>query len=406
MQLRIEHLPCTIEQDVVVPSFLGAVDHPWLQRLIERASGAAGLRAADVDEHLMAPLPIPAHIAKHRLAAHTLARGLAYRTDAPVEPALARERTFGAAASSDAPRGEVLAQVAASFGVSTDDLAVSLFADLPAERTVVGLIEQTSPTSLAAKANAWLAGAYVSRATRVRIEVVGASRNLVRAAKNKGLLCAVTGTPDEAAAVLELSGPLSLFKRTRIYGRALSSLLPTLPWCDRWILEAECVVQGRPVRFRLSTGAPIEPGGPPKRFDSKVEQRFAEDMARRAPEWSAIREPRPIAAGESLVFPDFALQPPGGDETFLVELVGFWTPAYLEEKLARYRRARLTNLVLCIDEDLGCADVDVPPQARVVPFRRRVDVARVLAACGYDVPLLPAAAPKRRRRPIGAPVAE
>lgn len=374
MQLRIEHLPCTIDRDVVAPCFLSEVDHPWLQRLVERAQALEGVRAADVEDALLAPLPLQAPPAKHRLAAFILSRGLAFRTDAAVAPAEARDRLFSLAARLDAPRPVLVERAAAALGVGVDQLMSSLFADLPGERIVVGLIEETSPVTLAARANSWLAAAFVSRATRVRIDVVGASRQLVRAAKSKGLLTTVIGAPDGAAAVLELSGPLSLFKHTRLYGRALASLLPTLSWCDRWLLEADCVVASRRVQFRLSTGAPILPSPAPKRFDSKVEERFAREFVRHAPGWTLIREPRPLIAGDALVFPDFAIEGDAG--TFFVEIVGFWTPQYIEQKLVRYRRARLSNLILCVDAGLACAEGDLP--ASVVRFERRVDVTQVL----------------------------
>jgi predicted nuclease of restriction endonuclease-like RecB superfamily len=58
--------------------------------------------------------------------------------------------------------------------------------------------------------------------------------------------------------------------------------------------------------------------------------------------------------------------------------VGFWTPDYVARKLTLYRSARLSNLILCIDEERNCADTDLPPGARVVRFRRRVDPADVL----------------------------
>ena len=388
MHLSIEQLPCIVAHDVVVPCFMSDADHPWLQRLIERCESAVGMRAADVDEHLLAPLFLPAPPAKHRLAAYVLSRGFAYRTQAPLDPAAVRDAVFAAASSPARSRAEVLADVATAMGATADDVEASLFADLPSERAVVGLVAATSPAQLAADANTWLAQAFVSRATRVRIEVVGASRALVHGAKMRGLLCSVHGG-EGAAAVLDLSGPMSLFKRTRLYGRALAGILRTLPWCDRWRLEADCVYQNRVVAFRLSTGAPIAAGDGPTRFDSKVEETFAVDMAKRAPEWGVVREPKPVVVGGGLLFPDFALTAPDGT-TFVVEIVGFWTPAYLVEKLARYRAARLANLVLCVDETLACGDAVFPDGARVVPFRRKVDVGRVIEACGYPAP------PRRR----------
>ena len=49
----------------------------------------------------------------------------------------------------------------------------------------------------------------------------------------------------------------------------------------------------------------------------------------------------------------------------------------MERKLALYRAARLPNLILCIDEDRACGEGDLPPGARVLRFRRRVDAAAV-----------------------------
>ncbi|MSP63936.1 MAG: DUF790 family protein [Myxococcales bacterium] len=104
------------------------------------------------------------------------------------------------------------------------------------------------------------------------------------------------------------------------------------------------------------------------------------EFARGAPDWSIIREPEAIAAGGALVFPDFAIEHRADpSRRWLLEIVGFWTPDYLTRKLARYRAARLTNLILCIDEERACADADLPPDARVIRFRRRVDPEPVLA---------------------------
>jgi len=60
--------------------------------------------------------------------------------------------------------------------------------------------------------------------------------------------------------------------------------------------------------------------------------------------------------------------------------VGFWTPDYVARKLALYRSAGLSNLILCIDEQRNCAEADLPPGARVLRYRRRVDAAAVLRA--------------------------
>jgi hypothetical protein len=117
--------------------------------------------------------------------------------------------------------------------------------------------------------------------------------------------------------------------------------------------------------------------------DSHLEERFAREFRRVAPDWDIVREPEPIPAGETLIFPDFALHhrsDPG--QRWLLEIVGFWTPDYVARKVALYQKAPVANLILCIDEDRSCSSADLPMGTRVVRFRKRVDPADVLRAVG------------------------
>jgi hypothetical protein len=170
-----------------------------------------------------------------------------------------------------------------------------------------------------------------------------------------------------------------LFRHTLLYGRALAELLPHLAWCARFELRAACALRGRIADVSLASGDPIFPAAPPTPFDSRLEQRFARDIERVAPDWDIIREPEPVRAGTTLIFPDFLLRHRIHQERrVLVEIVGFWTPEYLSEKLARLRQAQLPAFVLCIDEDRACSQDDLPPGLPVVRFRRRVDAAAVM----------------------------
>ena len=178
--------------------------------------------------------------------------------------------------------------------------------------------------------------------------------------------------------MLEISGPLSLFRRTLLYGRALASLVPPLAWCHRFRLRAACSLEGNSLALELRSGDPIFPSAEPRAYDSRLEERFARDFRKAAPGWDVVREPEPISAGSTLVFPDFALQHRlDHSRRWLLEIVGFWTPDYLARKLASYRAAGLSNLILCIDEDRNCADADLPARALIVRFRRRVDATAV-----------------------------
>jgi len=144
-------------------------------------------------------------------------------------------------------------------------------------------------------------------------------------------------------------------------------------------LRAECILRDRRVTLCLATGDPIFPAGEPRAYDSKIEERFARDFRRAARDWEIIREPEPVVAGNALLFPDFVLQHRcDGGRRWILEIVGFWTPEYLDRKLTLYRRAGLRNLILCIDDERQCADGDLPVGARVLRFRRHVAVEDVL----------------------------
>jgi hypothetical protein len=290
---------------------------------------------------------------------------------------------FAEAARTSAAADAVLSSVAASLGVSAGDLQDSLFADLPGERVVAVPPRPLEPVELALRTNLAIVQALLFRATSVTIEADGNARALVRHSKLRGLICTVAGRAGPAASVLELSGPFALFRHTRLYGHALGELVPLLAWCRRFRLRAECVVEGRRLTLALGTGDPIFPASEPRRYDSRLEERFARDFRRVAPDWDVLREPEPVPAGDALIFPDFALHHRrDAGRRWLLEIVGFWTADYLARKLLQYRSARLSNLILCIDEDRNCTTGELPAGALVVRFRRRVDAAAVLRLVG------------------------
>jgi predicted nuclease of restriction endonuclease-like RecB superfamily len=367
-----------------VPHFLDARDHPWLRCLIEEYERFVGRPQRDLDARLRQPLPCVSPPEKLKLAIEALSRARrGRRTAAIVPPKRARALVFAEAARTLAAPEAALSTVAESLGITRIALRDSLFADLPGERLVAAPARPISPTELACRTNLALVQRLLFRATRLRIDVEGNTRAVVRQAKWRGLICIVTDRPERGGASLEISGPFALFRHTGLYGRALGELVPLLGWCSRFSLVADCVLDGRPRTLRVETGDPVFPGDPPRCYDSHLEERFAREFRRMAPDWDIVREPEPIPAGETLIFPDFALHrrsDPG--QRWLLEIVGFWTPDYVARKVALYQKAPVANLVLCIDEARSCSSADLPMGTRVVRFRKRIDPADVLRAVG------------------------
>jgi uncharacterized protein len=131
---------------------------------------------------------------------------------------------------------------------------------------------------------------------------------VVKAARLRGLICEVDRDAGPAGATVRLSGPLSLFHHTRLYGRALASLITSLPWSNNHRLEAHCTWKRSTGLLRLDASSPLPAGTPPKRVDGRLEARFARDFTKAAPDWALTRDPAPLRAGQGLVFPDFALR--------------------------------------------------------------------------------------------------
>jgi predicted nuclease of restriction endonuclease-like RecB superfamily len=372
-------LAYSLHGDRVVPHFLEASDHPWLRALLEEYERFVGRPYRELVERLGEEPRSANPTGKRRLAIHVLERASSRRNESAAHARRVRAAVFEEAARSRAARDIVLASVAKELGMRPNEVEAALFADLPSERVVSLPDPPWSAGELALRANLALAQGLLFRATGVTIEVAGNARALVRYAKLRGLICTVAARSQTDDAVLELSGPFSLFRRTLLYGRVLGELIPLLVWCRRFRLQAECLLRERRVVLPLATGDPIFPAREPRCYDSKIEERFAREFSRATRDWDVVREPEPVKAGTVLLFPDFALQHRiQAERRWLLEIVGFWTPEYLARKLSLYRRAGLANLILCIDEDRRCTEDDLPPGASVFRFRRRVDVDAVL----------------------------
>jgi uncharacterized protein len=359
---------------MITPAYLTAADQPWLRALLDLREAFTGRTRREWRERVGEPLGVPTPRAKLRTALHVLERLTGESVASAVAPSKVRKALFRAA-TLEPDREAALARAANVLGADGDTILRVLFADLPDERVLGPLDEPLSPAELTVRANASLVSRLLYDATRVSITAHGNVRALVRHAKLAGLLCVIEGAGDDGV-VLDISGPYALFRHTRVYGRALASLVPRLSWCQSYTLEAECP----PGRLVVRSGDAIAPARELCRVDSGVEARFARDFSKLAPAWELVREPVAVAVGPHLVFPDFELRRRlGGGAPWLVEIVGYWTPEYLEKKFARLSAARIDRLILCVDETRGCARGDMPQEAHIVRYKRRVDARAVLA---------------------------
>lgn len=369
--------PCVRE---VALRYLTDRDHAWIRSLLEEYERFEGRPRRELDQRLREPLPGSGPAMPARYVTQVLDRAFGARVEAAVPPVRARAVVFGEAARTARPAADVLAELARELSIDAADLEHALFADVPGERRVTAPGQPLCVADVALRANLAMVQRMLRRSTAVWIQADGSLRSVVRHAKLRGLICTVT--PQRLRhSVLAISGPLRLFRRTVVYGRALGELVPFLGRCGPYQLDGEVVLGGEERRFVVRAGDPIAALPPPRPYDSRLEERFAREFRKAAPQYDVVREPEAIRAGDTLIFPDFALaHREDPRRRWLVEVIGFWTPEYLARKLAQLRAARIANLIVCIDQERNCGEQDLLPAAAVVRFRRRIDPADVLRA--------------------------
>jgi predicted nuclease of restriction endonuclease-like RecB superfamily len=363
----------------IVPRYLTEQDHVWLAALLDEFERHIGRRRQELRERLSEPLATSAPASWVRLAARVLEREYGDATRAAVSPVKVRRAAFGAAAGAP-DRRTALETAGASLGLSPEGVLPALFADLPSERILTPPSSPFGPAELALRTNHSMIASLLKKASHVRITAEGEVRALVRAAKVRGLLCTAAPAADGRLVTLDISGPYALFRHTLVYGRALASLVPRAARCPRFELIATCILdQGRKRgELVVRSGDPVVPAAALAAFDSKVEQRFAREFARAAPDWDVIREPEAVPTKDGFLFPDFLLRHRRWGSEYLLEIMGFWTEEYVEQKLAKLRAANLDRFILCIDENRNCSDGKLPPRANVIRYRRSVPVTEVL----------------------------
>jgi hypothetical protein len=313
--------------------------------------------------------------------AKLLEREATFETRAAVEPERAREAAFEAAESigvvTGAEREVALSQAAGHVGVVPAEIEDSLYADLEARQVLAAFEPRWGPDELVAQYDLSLAQTALFDATEVRVRSSDPKR-LVSAVKRLRLLYEIRRTPEGREVVV--TGPDALFRRSRRYGTRFARLLRTVAKSGEWTLEATIDDHGTERTLRLSTGDVTIPGTEPvvePTYDSAVEADFAARFESLDLDWDLTREPEPLAAGEHVVIPDFAFDWKHGEFRVFFEIMGFWTPEYVEKKLSRFSDLEDVAFLVAVDESLGVGEAVESLTDGAIPYRGSVRVKDV-----------------------------
>jgi predicted nuclease of restriction endonuclease-like RecB superfamily len=356
-------------------SVLDEDDIGWIARLIDIAVACQGqpwrvaLERIDGAQYLDQPVPHHHFVA----VVGALQRVLGGRSHKAQLARACRELVLGHPALSSATRADRLAAAARALGLSCEDVERLLWSDLPRERPVELPVGRPSELEVAAFANLQLIQRAVRRASSITIAARGDAGALIRGASTRGLLATVSvARDDDEVTVLDIVGPLTLCHRTGVYGRAIASLVPFLAECSAFELTALASGMAGAYRTRLASPVLLPRLPANATTSSSTTTRLARDLRRAVPGVEIVVGPPPILVGDTLVCPDIALD----RGRLYVEIVGFWTAAHLERKRAAYARAGL-EVLLCVDQERGCADADELLPANVIAYVRHVDVVAI-----------------------------
>jgi len=335
-------------------------------------------------------------------------RGLAYilkssfctfEVVSPLEPQMLRERVFSLSAKSVSSRESTqvtLSKVADELTqelereVLLEQVRNGLYADLT-ENKILTAFDTPIPPDLLNRYNLSQVQGVFYKASQLVLNahrnVPGEYKLLFRYLKLFQLMAYIEGDADHGFTIT-IDGPTSLFNPSTRYGLAIAKLIPALLHVTKWSLSS--ILQTRDTytnawktgRFTLNSECGLVSHYPPgKPYDSMLEASFADKWDALKSDWVLEREVDLIPIPGSVMIPDFRLVHRDG-RSFLLEIVGYWRPEYLQKKFSQVRRAGRDDLILAISERLNLEKAgvklnDVP--GRIVWFKDKLLPKAVLA---------------------------
>jgi predicted nuclease of restriction endonuclease-like RecB superfamily len=388
------------------PQFAGADDEALAARVLGCYQGHVGHTRSDLEDALTAIEREAEDFKLVRGFAKLLEREATFETRAELEPRRARRAAFAAGERvgvvADSEREDALAAAAEALDATTGAVEASLYADLDARQVLAAVGREWEPAALVAQYNLSLAQTALFDATEVRVRSADPKR-VISAVKRLRLLYEVRRLPgSERRRVADtdrevvVTGPDALFRSTRRYGTRFARLLRTVAGTREWELRATVDDRGTERELRLTDADVSVPDTEPVtevQYDSGVEADFAARFASLDLDWDLVREPDAVAAGEHVVIPDFAFDYRHGDFRVYFEIMGFWTPEYVEKKLARLAEVEEVEMLVAVDESLGVGEEIEARDHRAIPYSGSVRVKDVRDALrGYEGDLAAAAA--------------
>lgn len=249
-------------------------------------------------------------------------------------------------------------QIANELGISWAEIERALFADVMQFHRLKEFEGYASAGELLARYNVAQCQAVLYDAVSMVVWAKQDFKRILRYAKLARLMHTIERRSD-GTWLISLDGPTSVLRETRRYGIAFAKFLPALLGCSGWKMKA--IIQHRRSswqnQFCLSPADGLTTNVKPAHlFDSKLEEDFANkwgDEPRNG--WRLVREGEILFHHQKVFVPDFVFVHDSGRRV-LMEVVGFWTPEYLEAKLKTLSTFSDQRIILAIADSIDWPD--------------------------------------------------
>ncbi|HEV2915665.1 MAG TPA: DUF790 family protein [Pyrinomonadaceae bacterium] len=291
-------------------------------------------------------------------------------------------RAFHPVLGDESVRTEVVNAAARSLGCAPEGVLAGLYADLPSNQKLTEF-ERLGESELLDLYNLAQAQALLYRCVEMRLEVEPQNpedyRELFGAIKAYRLIHTIRGSPSEGYEI-RLDGPVSMFHRSQKYGVQMAVFLPALLLCKGWRMRAEIAQKpgggGAPAFFELGsdqTRLRSHYLSAVAARESSAQEKLLESWARFESAWTIEPSSEVIDLGESAFIPDFVLTHPDG-RPFYLELLGFWTPRHLQERLKEFEHAGISNFIIAAwDELRGSRETMTRTPPHTIIYKRTLD---------------------------------
>ncbi|HXG67113.1 MAG TPA: DUF790 family protein [Blastocatellia bacterium] len=384
------------------PRYINADDPTWLQMaadLIGIFREHVGERRAELDQELDEYVGSGTGYKILRGLIKLLTDRCVFETGIATDPFEIRRALFLKARArhpvteSAQAREQVIAETADELGCAPAEVIANLYADLSANQKLIAFDEPGAKELLdrynLAQAQALL---YRSVGMQLRVEPqeVQHSRHLFNEIKTYRLIHTIRGSAATGYEV-RLSGPVSLFHRSQKYGIQMAAFLPALLNCKGWRMRAEIDIKpGVTAFFELDSR------------QSKLRSHFLSEEHNENPfaqklmakweavggEWRLERAGEIIDLGEGAFIPDFALRHSDGRTVYL-EILGFWTPRYLADRLKEFAHWGGKNFLLAVSDELrGSREPLASPPENVIVFKSTLEARAVRDALEQVAPIV------------------